>query len=110
MVGRIDDGYDVVQVYKALAAIPNSMFTIAAAFGNVHGVYKVGNVQLRPEILGNAQKYIKEQLKVPLSLDSSVHKQHFTRTSHAHLDTGIHNLYIHTYIHKPITNSRVCRS
>lgn len=38
------------------------MFTIAAAFGNCHGVYKVGNVQLRPEILGNAQKYIKEKL------------------------------------------------
>jgi len=54
---------EIWQVYKALAAIPNSMFTIAAAFGNVHGVYKVGNVQLRPEILGNAQKYIKEQLK-----------------------------------------------
>jgi fructose/tagatose bisphosphate aldolase len=40
------------------------MFTIAAAFGNVHGVYKAGNVQLRPEILGNAQAYAKEQLKV----------------------------------------------
>jgi fructose-bisphosphate aldolase class II len=52
------------QVYKALSAIPNSMFTIAAAFGNVHGVYKAGNVQLRPEILGNAQAYAKEQLKV----------------------------------------------
>ncbi|EKX55113.1 hypothetical protein GUITHDRAFT_149826 [Guillardia theta CCMP2712] len=54
---------EVWQVYKALAAVPNSMFTIAAAFGNVHGVYKPGNVQLRPDILGNAQKYIKEQLK-----------------------------------------------
>merc|ERR1719253_356487 len=53
---------EIWRVYKALAAVPNSMFTIAAAFGNVHGVYKAGNVVLRPEILGNAQKYIKEQL------------------------------------------------
>lgn len=53
---------EIWRVYKALAAVPNSMFTIAAAFGNVHGVYKAGNVILRPEILGNAQKYIKEQL------------------------------------------------
>jgi fructose-bisphosphate aldolase class II len=53
---------EIWRVYKALAAVPNSMFTIAAAFGNVHGVYKAGNVILRPEILGNAQKYIQEQL------------------------------------------------
>lgn len=50
----------VFAVHKALAPIgPN--FSIAAAFGNVHGVYKPGNVQLRPEILGDHQKYAKEQ-------------------------------------------------
>lgn len=38
-------------------------FTIAASFGNVHGVYKPGNVQLSPKILDNSQKYIKEKLK-----------------------------------------------
>jgi fructose-bisphosphate aldolase class II len=37
------------------------LFTIAAAFGNVHGVYKPGNVQLRPEILRNSQQYIEQQ-------------------------------------------------
>ncbi len=36
-------------------------FTIAAAFGNVHGVYKPGNVQLRPEILQRSQEYIAEK-------------------------------------------------
>src|ERR671912_571008 len=35
-----------------------SLFTVAAAFGNVHGVYKPGNVELRPEILHNSQAYI----------------------------------------------------
>jgi fructose-bisphosphate aldolase class II len=52
---------EVWAVYKALAAIsPN--FSIASAFGNVHGVYKPGNVQLRPENLGKAQEYISKKL------------------------------------------------
>jgi fructose-bisphosphate aldolase class II len=40
-------------------------FTIAAAFGNVHGVYKPGNVKLRPEILRNCQEYIQEKYRTP---------------------------------------------
>ena len=39
-------------------------FTIAAAFGNVHGVYKPGNVKLTPSILGNSQKYIIDKHKL----------------------------------------------
>ena len=50
----------VYAVYKALAPIsPN--FSIAAAFGNVHGVYKPGNVVLKPSILGDHQAYAKQQ-------------------------------------------------
>ena len=53
---------DVFAVYKALSPIsPN--FSIAAAFGNVHGVYKPGNVKLQPKLLGNHQAYAKEELK-----------------------------------------------
>merc|ERR1719253_1145008 len=52
---------EVYEVYKALSAVPNGRFTVAAAFGNVHGVYAPGNVQLTPQILHNTQKYIKEQ-------------------------------------------------
>lgn len=52
---------EVYEVYKALSSVPNGMFTVAAAFGNVHGVYAPGNVKLTPEILHNSQKYIKEQ-------------------------------------------------
>lgn len=52
---------DVYEVYKALSPIgPN--FSIAAAFGNVHGVYKPGNVRLRPELLAQHQEYAKKQL------------------------------------------------
>ncbi|KAF5337149.1 hypothetical protein D9611_003015 [Ephemerocybe angulata] len=52
---------DVFDVYKALSAIgPN--FSIAAAFGNVHGVYKPGNVRLHPELLGQHQAYAAKQI------------------------------------------------
>jgi fructose-bisphosphate aldolase class II len=51
---------EVYKVYKELSPI-STRFTIAAAFGNVHGVYAPGNVVLRPEILGKSQKYIKEK-------------------------------------------------
>merc|ERR1712151_1223753 len=53
---------EVWEVYKALSAVPNGMFTVAAAFGNVHGVYAPGNVELKPDILHNTQAYISEKL------------------------------------------------
>ncbi|MGD1318712.1 class II fructose-bisphosphate aldolase [Chryseobacterium sp. 2R14A] len=51
---------DVAYTYEKLKAISDN-FTIAAAFGNVHGVYKPGNVVLTPKILDNSQKYIQEK-------------------------------------------------
>ena len=51
---------DVAYAYEELGKV-GKLFTIAAAFGNVHGVYKPGNVQLRPEILLNSQKHIREK-------------------------------------------------
>ena len=51
---------DVYDVHTALSAIsPN--FSIAAAFGNVHGVYKPGNVRLHPELLAQHQAYAKKK-------------------------------------------------
>merc|ERR1712054_524933 len=52
---------DVWAVWQTLAPI-SEKFTIAAAFGNVHGVYKPGNVVLQPELLGQFQAYAKEKL------------------------------------------------
>lgn len=53
---------EVAYAYEELLKIsPN--FTIAAAFGNVHGVYKPGNVKLTPKILDNSQKYIEKKFK-----------------------------------------------
>lgn len=51
---------EVAYAYEHLSKI-SSNFTIAAAFGNVHGVYKPGNVQLQPKILKNSQEYIQKK-------------------------------------------------
>ena len=51
---------EVAYAYERLKAI-SPEFTIAAAFGNVHGVYKPGNVKLTPKILDNSQKYVQEK-------------------------------------------------
>lgn len=46
--------------YETLNEV-SPMFTVAASFGNVHGVYKPGNVKLTPKILDNSQKYIEKK-------------------------------------------------
>ncbi len=52
---------EVAYAYEELSRI-SERFTIAASFGNVHGVYKPGNVVLTPKILFNSQNYIQEKL------------------------------------------------
>ena len=51
---------EVAYAYEELSQVSPD-FTIAASFGNVHGVYKPGNVMLTPKILDNSQKYIQEK-------------------------------------------------
>jgi len=55
---------EVAYAYEELSKI-SDQFTIAAAFGNVHGVYKPGNVVLTPKILKNSQEYISKKYNVP---------------------------------------------
>jgi fructose-bisphosphate aldolase, class II len=50
---------DVLKAYDMLAPIGH--FSVAASFGNVHGVYAPGNVQLRPEILKNSQALVQKE-------------------------------------------------
>ena len=54
---------DIYAIYKELSAV-SPLFSIAAGFGNVHGVYKPGNVKLRPELLQKHQAYVKEKINV----------------------------------------------
>lgn len=53
---------DVAYAYEELKKIDDK-FTIAASFGNVHGVYKPGNVKLKPIILKNCQNYVHDKFK-----------------------------------------------
>jgi fructose-bisphosphate aldolase class II len=53
---------EVAYAYRELKEVSDN-FTIAAAFGNVHGVYKPGNVELKPEILKNSQEHIRKEFK-----------------------------------------------
>ncbi len=53
---------EVAYAYEKLTKISDK-FTVAAAFGNVHGVYKPGNVELKPIILKNSQDFVKEKFK-----------------------------------------------
>ena len=54
---------EVAYAYEELSKVSDK-FTIAAAFGNVHGVYKPGNVKLTPKILKNSQEYVSEKYGV----------------------------------------------
>jgi len=54
---------EVAYAYEELSKV-SDQFTIAAAFGNVHGVYKPGNVKLTPKILKNSQDYISNKYGV----------------------------------------------
>jgi fructose-bisphosphate aldolase class II len=55
---------EVAYAFEELSKI-SSQFTVAAAFGNVHGVYKPGNVKLTPKILKNSQEYISDKFNLP---------------------------------------------
>ncbi len=52
---------DIWQIEQAFRPI-SPYFSIAAGFGNVHGVYAPGNVRLHPELLGKHQAYVAEKL------------------------------------------------
>lgn len=55
---------DVSYAYEKLSSI-SSNFTIAASFGNIHGVYKNGTVKLMPKILYESQKYVSKKFSLP---------------------------------------------
>ncbi|CAK9112255.1 6-bisphosphate aldolase) [Durusdinium trenchii] len=88
---------DVFKVYEGLNPISH-MFTIAAAFGNVHGVYKAGNVVLRPELLGEFQAYAEKKTGVSKPLffvfhgGSGSEKHHITTA----LNNGVCKMNVDT--------------
>jgi fructose-bisphosphate aldolase class II len=88
---------DVFKVHEALHPI-SPMFTIAAAFGNVHGVYKAGNVVLKPELLTSFQEYAAEKTGTPNPLFFVFHggsgsEKHHIATA---LDAGVVKMNVDT--------------
>lgn len=80
----------VYNVYKALSAI-GPMFSIAAAFGNVHGVYKPGNVVLSPHLLGGHQKFIKEQISSSLDKPAFLVMHGGSGSTHEEISEAVRN-------------------
>lgn len=80
----------VFAVHEALAPI-DAKFSIAAAFGNVHGVYKPGNVQLKPSILGDHQAYAKKQLSAAEDKPLYLVFHGGSGSTQEEFDTGISN-------------------
>jgi fructose-bisphosphate aldolase, class II len=64
---------DMLLVAEELRKVPNSRFTLAATFGNVHGVYKPGNVKLKPTILKYGQEAIVKEFGEDAKLDLVFH-------------------------------------
>jgi len=97
---------DIWDVYTALASV-SPYFSIAAGFGNVHGVYKPGNVKLHPELLGKHQIFTREKLgtkeEKPLFLvfhggSGSSKQEYLTAISHGvckvNVDTDMQFAYL----------------
>merc|ERR1711912_33660 len=64
ITGGVEDGVDNSGIAKDKLSPISEKFTVAAAFGNVHGVYKPGNVILKPELLNDFQKHVGGKLGV----------------------------------------------
>ncbi|WP_066495423.1 class II fructose-bisphosphate aldolase [Abyssisolibacter fermentans] len=64
---------DMLSVARELSSVPDSRFLLAATFGNVHGVYKPGNVKLKPSILKDGQEAIVSEFGEGSQLDLVFH-------------------------------------
>lgn len=64
---------DMLAVYEALSAVKGGRYMFAATFGNVHGVYKPGNVKLRPDILKKGQDALAAKHGKGVSFDLVFH-------------------------------------
>lgn len=64
---------DMVEVYRRLSEVKGGRFMFAATFGNVHGVYKPGNVKLKPTILRDGQAALAQKFGADTSFDLVFH-------------------------------------
>jgi fructose-bisphosphate aldolase class II len=89
---------DLIKTANKLGLGERGRYMLAATFGNVHGVYKPGNVQLRPDILRDGQTAIKEEFGADASFDYVFHGGSGSGIEdiHAAIDYGVIKMNIDT--------------
>jgi fructose-bisphosphate aldolase class II len=89
---------DLLETARRLGLGEKGRYMLAATFGNVHGVYKPGNVKLRPEVLGEGQAAIREVYGDDAGFDYVFHGGSGSELSdiHAALDFGVIKMNIDT--------------
>ena len=89
---------DMVAVARALGSVKHGRYMFAATFGNVHGVYKPGNVKLRPEILRDGQAAVEQALGAAARFDLVFHGGSGSELAdiHATLDYGVIKMNVDT--------------
>ena len=89
---------DMVQVYESLSAVKGARYMFAATFGNVHGVYKPGNVKLRPSILKEGQAALVKKYGKEASFDLVFHGGSGSPIEQIHetLDYGVIKMNVDT--------------
>lgn len=89
---------DMMIVYEQLSSIPNGRFMLAATFGNVHGVYKPGNVKLKPKILKEGQAVVMAKHGEKANMDLVFHGGSGSDLSDIHetLDYGVIKMNVDT--------------
>ncbi len=89
---------DMLYVYEKLNAVTNSRFMLAATFGNVHGVYKPGNVKLTPHILKEGQAAVMQKYGDSAAMDLVFHGGSGSDLSDIHetLDYGVIKMNVDT--------------
>jgi fructose-bisphosphate aldolase class II len=112
VVGAIDeklytDVADAIKTAEALGTGENGRYILAATFGNVHGVYKPGNVKLRPEILKELQDAVTEKAGRDKPFDLVFHGGSGSLLSEIHesLDHGVVKMNVDTDMQYAFTRS-----
>jgi fructose-bisphosphate aldolase class II len=87
---------DMLGVYEALSQIPGGRYMFAATFGNVHGVYKPGNVKLKPVILKEGQDALQAKYKARFDLVFHGGSGSSKEEIHETLDYGVIKMNVDT--------------
>ena len=89
---------DMLFTYETLSQVPNSSYILAATFGNIHGVYKPGNVQLNPKILKNGQDLVMQKHGTKAKMNLVFHGGSGSDLSDIHetLDYGVVKMNLDT--------------